>query len=175
MCFIFSLCLPYDHWCLPTSPSGGHWWVCRLWICKPFFNKVEKGFFYFLTLTFSMVKHASMVEYTSSPFKWSLRTFEAWGLAVHYLNYYLSPKILFKQELSFDVCNSRASIQCIIESSYILSHVRSDLMGMNQCLTSLMGIVCRFEMQQKIGVQLMPEQWFQSIILSLKPGSSFFC
>ena len=38
-----------------------------------------------------------------------------------------------------------------------------------------MGIVCRFEMQQKIGVQLMPEQWFQIIVLGLKPGSSFFC
>ena len=122
-----------------------------------------------------MLKHASMFEYAPSPLGCSLRIFEAWGLAVHYLNCYLSPKILFKQELSFDVCDIRASIQCNIESCYILSHVRSDLMGINQCLTSLTGIVCRFEMQQKIGAQLMPEQWFQIIILGLKPGSSFFC
>ena len=48
-------------------------------------------------------------------------------------------------------------------------------MGKNQCLISLMGVIYRFEMQQKIGAQLMREQRFQIIILCLKPGFSFFC
>ena len=39
----------------------------------------------------------------------------------------------------------------------IYSAMLSDLMCMNQPLTSLTGIVCRFKMQQKIGAQLVQE------------------
>ena len=121
-----------------------------------------------------MLKHASIFEYTHSPLVWRLRSFEAWGLAAHYLNCYLSPNILSKQKLSFDVCNIGASIQCYIEPCYILSYVRIDLKGTKQRLTCLTSIIYRFEMQQKIREQLVPEQWFQIIILSLKPCSRFF-
>ena len=96
---------------------------------RSFINKVEKGFLSFLTFSFSMLKHASMFEYSPSPLGCSLRIFEAWGSAIHCLKYYLSQKFLFKQEFSFDVCDIRALIQCNFEPFYILIHIRIDLMG----------------------------------------------
>ena len=81
--------------------SSSHWWVCRFQRKRSFFKKVEKGFPSFLTFPFSMPIHASMFEYAPSPLGCSLRICEAWGLVIDYLNCYLSPKILFKQEFGF--------------------------------------------------------------------------
>ena len=40
-------------------------------------------------------------------------------------------------------------------------------MGMNQCLMNFVCIISWYKIQQKIGVQLMPEQGFQIIVLGL--------
>ena len=47
-------------------------------------------------------------------------------------------------------------------------------MGTNQCLMRLTCIIDWFKVQQKIRAQMMPEQGFQIIVLSLKPCYSFF-
>ena len=78
-----------------------------------------------------MLKHIIMFEYASSPLGCSLIIFEAWKLAVHYLNFYLSPKILFEQEFSFDVYDFGASIQCTIELCNIVGHIRINLVDIN--------------------------------------------
>ena len=97
-----------------------------------------------------MLKYACIFEYTLIPLGFSLRIFETWELAVHYLNYNLSPKILFEQEFIFDICDIEALIQCNIELCNILGYIRIVLMAMKQDLTNLMGTVYRFELQKKI-------------------------
>ena len=54
--------------------------------------KLEKRFLSFLVFTFSMLQYASIFEYTPTTLYYSLKVFQAYGLAAHYLNCYFQPK-----------------------------------------------------------------------------------
>ena len=47
---------------------------------------------------------------TSSPLGYSSGVFDTKGLTANYLNCYLNPKIFFKQEIGFYLCDIGASI-----------------------------------------------------------------
>ena len=100
---------------------------------------------YLLSFPFWIFKYISIFEYTSSLLGYSIRIFEALGLAVHCLNCHFSSKIFFKQKLSFNVCDIGASVQHNVESYNMLGHIRIDPTGKNRCLTSLICIISRFE------------------------------